>query len=229
MSSVDYSVQTAAYTGEEPPLSVLEKQPAIGQLQLKEFLSGTSMRIVEYAQKLAEAPLIGTLPDGGPAPAKATAAVAGQPLTVGDAQTKKSSATQLITAAPTEDRFPGPDHPEDGPMSARMQAQSMMNTVTVQEDETADAEPYEAYCFPEGLDKMERVPAILRKYVQLFQDEKTPIAKIFKLEDEEKLNEAVCMNERKRNFFTENKFYFITKIQIPTMCGLCFGTKFEGA
>ncbi|OQV19213.1 hypothetical protein BV898_06848 [Hypsibius exemplaris] len=196
MSSVDYSVQTAAYAGEEPTAAVIEKQPAIGQLQLKELLSGTSMKIVEYAQKLAEAPLIGTMEETPlpppPQPAQQAFGVpsgAGLP-TAGEPggepqqpQGKKSSAAQMTN------RFPEPDHDE---MTAptQLHQQSALNTVLVQEDEAADTEPYETYCVPEGMDKMEEVPAILRRYTQAFQDEKQPVAKIFKLEDEDKLNEA---------------------------------------
>ncbi|XP_055341101.1 uncharacterized protein LOC129590111 [Paramacrobiotus metropolitanus] len=179
--SGDSDPSGAPKQGEEATPIKVEKQPAIGQLQLKELLSGTSIQIVEHAQKLAEAPLIGTIKEEPPVSVPSHAAPQIPNIVVGsDIQ----SSAPVLTA---EDQYPGPDH-DDLPFVHRHP--SFPNTIAASEDESQDTEPYDVYTVPEGAEKVDECPTILKRYVQLYNDDKQPVARYFKLEDEDRLNEA---------------------------------------
>ncbi|GAU98908.1 hypothetical protein RvY_09985-1 [Ramazzottius varieornatus] len=205
LTEVDYSVQTALAdadeTGEPEGTAILEKQPAIGQLQLKELLSGTSIKIVEHAQKLAEAPLIGTIVPPQDLPPESTTVPQTEPNQIlPSSRSSRTAPGTRVEEKPTgetrapegegEDRFPGPDY-EDG--SRSIAPPSDFHPLLLQDPEVqSDMEPYEIYTIPEGADKEDEVPAILKRYIKSYQDDKEPVAKMFKMEDEDKLNEAVC-------------------------------------
>lgn len=166
---------------------IMEKQPAIGQLQLKELLSGTSMQIVEYAQKLAEAPLVGSTGLRASAPDDASKveprtniSVAQDTVTASNGAAKR---TVIGTVTVAEDQFPGPDHEES--------LANQSTAIAAPEEELTDTEPYDVYTIPDNVEKLDDVPTLLKRYFQLYSDEKLPVARHFKVEDEERLNEAV--------------------------------------
>ena len=226
LTEVDYSVQTALADADEngePESAVLDKQPAIGQLQLKELLSGTSIKIVEHAKKLAEAPLIGTVvpPQENALPSGSTASPQAEPSQIPPSSRSSRTAPgthieERVTGEPRiqeaegEDRFPGPDY-EDGSRSVAPQPD--LHPLLLQDpEEKSDLEPYEMYTIPENADKEEEVPAVLKRYMRTYQDDKESVAKMFKMEDEDKLNEAVCLS----NLVTFSLYTTVSDLHSPT-------------